>query len=266
MEEANQINVEVSRATAAAEEAPGKGLVAKAIIEQNSASDSVSNHKELVSQIKSEAVQARAEMLEARGMVQEKRPSNAVRTDPVHLDADGRAFWKLNGHSVILLQDMGAWNSVEPSEKWLEYADEQKMDIEKYISFSRRTPSGSHREKPKLEQVVIEVNLDSSTDGYLASKQAAENAGVVQGGPDRNHLGVIGDGVDAVHPVNCWRNMFGYAKLGSQQEPMKDVMEDVAVQNKEDENEPMFQPPVPPSIPPRVHPSRESAVDTVERS
>ncbi|KAB5553367.1 hypothetical protein DKX38_010678 [Salix brachista] len=111
--------------------------VAKAIIEQNSAPDSVSNHKELVSQIKSEAVQARAEMLEARGMVQEKRPSNAVRTDPVHLDADGRAFWKLNGHSVILLQDMGAWNSVAPSEKWLEYADEQKMDIEKYISFSR---------------------------------------------------------------------------------------------------------------------------------
>lgn len=32
---------------------------------------------------------------------------------------------------------MGAWNSVAPSEKWLEYADEQKMDIEKYISFSR---------------------------------------------------------------------------------------------------------------------------------
>ncbi|KAJ6406197.1 hypothetical protein OIU84_009843 [Salix udensis] len=111
--------------------------VAKAIIEQNSAPDSVSNHKELVSQIKSEAVQARAEMLEARGMVQEKRPSNAVRTDPVHLDVDGRAFWKLNGQSVILLQDMGAWNSVAPSEKWLEYADEQKMDIEKYISFSR---------------------------------------------------------------------------------------------------------------------------------
>ncbi|KAG5244403.1 zf-4CXXC R1 domain-containing protein [Salix suchowensis] len=111
--------------------------VAKAIIEQNSAPDSVSNHKELVSQIKSEAVQARADMLEARGMVQEKRPSNAVRTDPVHLDADGRAFWKLNGHSVILLQDMGAWNSVATSEKWLEYSDEQKMDIEKYISFSR---------------------------------------------------------------------------------------------------------------------------------
>ncbi|KAJ6361321.1 hypothetical protein OIU78_001879 [Salix suchowensis] len=111
--------------------------VAKAIIEQNSAPDSVSNHKELVSQIKSEAVQARTEMLEARGMVQEKRSSNAVRTDPVHLDADGRAFWKLNGHSVILLQDMGAWNSVATSEKWLEYSDEQKMDIEKYISFSR---------------------------------------------------------------------------------------------------------------------------------
>ena len=29
----------------------------------------------------------------------------------------------------------------------------------------------------KLEQVVIKVNLDSSTDGYLASKHAAEIAG-----------------------------------------------------------------------------------------
>ncbi|KAJ6732287.1 hypothetical protein OIU79_003421 [Salix purpurea] len=90
------------------------------------------------------------------------------------------------------------------------------------------------------------VSLDSSTDGYLASKQAAENAGVEseeQGGPDRNHLGVIGDGVDAVHPVNFRRRMNGYAKLGSLQEAMKDVMEDVAVLNKEDENEQLLQPP-----------------------
>ncbi|KAJ6673961.1 hypothetical protein OIU85_012924 [Salix viminalis] len=53
--------------------------------------------------------------------------------------------------------------------------------------------------------------------------------------------------------------MFEYAKLGSRQEPMKDVMEDVAARNKEDDNVPMLQPPAPQSIPPRVHPSVESA-------
>ena len=92
--------------------------------------------------------------------------SNAVRTEPVLLDVDGRVFWKLNGYngqSDILLQgqdawfvfnfvyevtmlhtiiyfsctDMGTWNSVAPSEKWLVYADEQKLEIEKYIISSR---------------------------------------------------------------------------------------------------------------------------------
>jgi hypothetical protein len=32
---------------------------------------------------------------------------------------------------------MGTWNSVAPSEKWLVYADEQKLEIEKYITSSR---------------------------------------------------------------------------------------------------------------------------------
>lgn len=138
--------------------------VAKAIIEKNGAPNSVSNHKELVSQIKSEAAQAHAEMLEAMGMAQKKRLSNAVRTDPVLLDVDGRAFWKLNGHdgqSAILLQDMGAWNSVAPSEKWLAYADEQKMDIEKYISFSR-TKLRRVQQKA-IETPSIEIDTETSS-------------------------------------------------------------------------------------------------------
>ncbi|KAJ6862228.1 hypothetical protein NC652_039152 [Populus alba x Populus x berolinensis] len=113
--------------------------VAKAIIEKNGAPISVSNHKEMVSRIKSEAAQAHSEMLEAMALKKELL-SNAVRTEPVLLDGDGRAFWKLNGYngqSDILLQDMGTWNSVAPSEKWLVYADEQKLEIEKYITSSR---------------------------------------------------------------------------------------------------------------------------------
>ncbi|KAJ6758610.1 hypothetical protein OIU74_025289 [Salix koriyanagi] len=112
--------------------------VAKAIIEKNGAPISVSNHKEIVSRIKSEAALARTEMLEA--MALKETLSNAVRTEPVLLDVDGRVFWKLNGYdgqSDILLQDMGTWSSVAPSEKWLVYADEQKLEVEKYIISSR---------------------------------------------------------------------------------------------------------------------------------
>ncbi|KAJ6673958.1 PROTEIN CLMP1 [Salix viminalis] len=143
------------------------------------------------------------------------------------------------------------------------------------------------KEKSKLEQVVIEVSLDSSTDGYLASKQAAEIAGkhiskedlhfhleiisgaesVELGGPDRNLLEVIGDGVDDVNLVTLLRKKFGNAKListGPVKEPMKDIMEDEPVLIKEEENEPELQPPVSSSIPHRLHPISESAGDTAE--
>ena len=80
------------------------------------------------------------------------------------------------------------------------------------------------------------------------------------GGPDRNLLEVIGDGVDAVHLVTLLRKKLGNAKListGPVKEPMKDAMEDEPVLIKEEENEPVFQPPVSLSIPHRLHPISE---------
>ncbi|KAJ9147373.1 hypothetical protein P3X46_029546 [Hevea brasiliensis] len=117
--------------------------VAKAIIAKakNGAPFTVSEHEAIVSQIKKEAAQARAEMMEAMGMVPQKRQrSDAVRTDPILLDVNGRAFWRLKGYSDqpdILLQDVGSWTSVEPEEKWFVYDVEQKQGIEKYISSLR---------------------------------------------------------------------------------------------------------------------------------
>ncbi|KAJ6295412.1 hypothetical protein OIU78_023436 [Salix suchowensis] len=99
--------------------------------------------------------------------------------------------------------------------------------------------------KSKLEQVVIEVNLDSSKAGYLAPKEGVDSE---QGRPERNRLKAIRDGVGAVRPANSPRQKLGYTKLGSQKEPMKDVMEDESVLNKEDEKAPMLQPTVPQSI------------------
>ncbi|KAG5225238.1 disease resistance protein [Salix suchowensis] len=192
MEEANQINVEVSRATAAAaEEAPGKGSV--------------------------DGIMEVQEVTESSGPLQPK---------------------SLNGLA-------SAYNS----------------------AFRHRH---GFKEKSKLEQVVIEVNLDSSKAGYLASKLAAEIEGVESvelGGPDRNLLEVIGEGVDAAHLVTLLRKKFGNAKListGPVKEPMKDIMEDEPVLIKEEENEPVLQPPVPPSIPHCLLRISKSAVDTAE--
>ncbi|WCJ25403.1 Zinc-finger domain of monoamine-oxidase A repressor R1 protein [Euphorbia peplus] len=116
--------------------------VAKAIMGKNGATLSLSEHRELVSQIKKESALAHAEMLEAMELIAPKRieRSDAVRTDPLFLDENGRAFWRLKGHkdvTDILLQDMGVWDSVPIEEKWFVYAAEQKEGIEKYISSLR---------------------------------------------------------------------------------------------------------------------------------
>ncbi|GAV75644.1 zf-4CXXC_R1 domain-containing protein [Cephalotus follicularis] len=115
--------------------------VAKAIIVKNDAPLSVAEHEAVISQIKIEASKAHAEMVEATGMVPKKRQrSDAVRTDPLLLDVNGRAFWRLKCHTRepdVLLQDMETWNAVVPNEKWFAYNAEQKQDIEKYISSLR---------------------------------------------------------------------------------------------------------------------------------
>nr|POE46004.1 isoform 4 of cell division cycle-associated 7-like protein [Quercus suber] len=114
--------------------------VAKAIIAKSGAL-SIAEHDAIVSQIKSEAAQAHAERLDAMGMVSKsKQKSDAIRTEAIFLDVDGRAFWKLKGYTgedVILLQDTGTWDAVASDEKWFVYGAEQKQAIEKYISFSR---------------------------------------------------------------------------------------------------------------------------------
>ncbi|KAJ6354696.1 hypothetical protein OIU77_005324 [Salix suchowensis] len=113
MEEANQINVEVSRAAAEEEEAPGKGSV--------------------------DGIMEVQEVTESSGPLQPK---------------------SLNGLA-------SAYNS----------------------AFRHRH---GFKEKSKLEQVVIEVNLDSSKAGYLASKLAAEIEGKHSSKEDLHfHLEII---------------------------------------------------------------------------
>ncbi|KAK9924452.1 hypothetical protein M0R45_032819 [Rubus argutus] len=119
-----------------------KGEVAKAITAGNNAA-STSDHESIVSRLKSEAAQAHAELLEAQALVQKmKQRSDAFRTQPYLLDADGRAFWKLKGYNNegddVLLQEMGTWDALASSdEKWFLYGAETKEAVEKYCSSVR---------------------------------------------------------------------------------------------------------------------------------
>ncbi|KAJ7975714.1 Zinc-finger domain of monoamine-oxidase A repressor R1 protein [Quillaja saponaria] len=80
-------------------------------------------------------------MLEAKGMVLRKRQiSDAMRNEPLLLDGDGHVFWILKSYSdddTILLQDIKTWDGVAHDERWFTYSDEQRAEIEKYISSSR---------------------------------------------------------------------------------------------------------------------------------
>ncbi|KAK3035233.1 hypothetical protein RJ639_033867 [Escallonia herrerae] len=112
--------------------------VAKAIIAKNGAPLSIQEHEAIVSQIKFEAAQAHTEMLELKGMIPKKKRSDAVRTEPVLLDTNGRAYWRLNSYSDgtdILLQDLGTDCKGGSGGKWFAYDHEQKEVIEKHISF-----------------------------------------------------------------------------------------------------------------------------------
>ncbi|XVF80438.1 hypothetical protein PTKIN_Ptkin15bG0073100 [Pterospermum kingtungense] len=115
--------------------------VAKAIIEKNGAPLSVFECETLVTKIKREAAQAHADVLQAMRMLPKKRQrSDAVRTTPIALDVNGRAFWRLRGYTgenYILLQDIGTFDPVAPDEKWFIYDVEQKPDVEKYFSSIR---------------------------------------------------------------------------------------------------------------------------------
>ncbi|XP_038874928.1 uncharacterized protein LOC120067431 isoform X2 [Benincasa hispida] len=125
--------------------------LAKALIAKNGVPLSIAEHDAIVSEIKSDVSEAQAERLVALELASKRRrSSDATRTVPIMLDVNGRVFWKLRGFAGegnILLQDIESWESVNPSEKWFMYKDEQKQEIEKYITSSRL-------KRPKLVEIA----------------------------------------------------------------------------------------------------------------
>ncbi|KAG7036784.1 Cell division cycle-associated 7-like protein, partial [Cucurbita argyrosperma subsp. argyrosperma] len=118
-----------------------KDEFAKALIAKNGLPLSIAEHDAIVAQIKRDVAEVQAEKLVALELASNKKQrSEATRTVPIILDVNGRVFWKLRGFAGegnILLQDMECWESVNPSEKWSMFKDEQKQEIEKYISSLR---------------------------------------------------------------------------------------------------------------------------------
>lgn len=137
--------------------------VAKLIIAKNGAPLSISEHEAIVSQVKSDAAQAHAELLEAEGiMPKKKQRCDVVRTEPYLVDVDGRVFWKLKGYNNgddMVLQDMGTWDAVVSTEQWFVYGVETKEAIDKYCSSIRRKKLRSGTVSPTVPRESDEENM-----------------------------------------------------------------------------------------------------------
>lgn len=120
-----------------------KDELAKAILaSRNGAPLSIGEHEGLISKIRTESKKAHAEMLHAMDMVpKRKQRADAVRTEPVLLDENGRVYWRLRGNSSnsnIIVQDIGNRDLVGVHDRWFTFDDEQRKVIEKYISSLRK--------------------------------------------------------------------------------------------------------------------------------
>ncbi|XP_068641843.1 uncharacterized protein [Aristolochia californica] len=119
-----------------------KDELAQAILSKNGDSLSISEHENMVSEIKSEAEKAYVEKLEAMGMVPKMKQADALRTQPIIMDENGRVFWRLKSCSsdehCIMLQEVGDKDVVTPEDKWYGYKMEDEKEVEQYISFIRK--------------------------------------------------------------------------------------------------------------------------------
>lgn len=89
-----------------------------------------------ISQDKSEAEHARAELLKSNAMILKiDQTAHATRVEPVFMEQSGHVYWKLNcyGESDVLHQYVGEGDTLTLNEKWFALGAEEKDVIEKYI-------------------------------------------------------------------------------------------------------------------------------------
>ncbi|KAK2420262.1 Zinc-finger domain of monoamine-oxidase A repressor R1 protein [Trifolium repens] len=109
----------------------------KAVV-STEASLSISEHDTLLENLRSEADQARAELIEAKGAIPKwKKYCEALRIEPAYLDNNGKAFWQLGSCSdeySILLQDVKREDGDSVEEKWFVYEPEQEDEVTRLIT------------------------------------------------------------------------------------------------------------------------------------
>ncbi|KAL3527064.1 hypothetical protein ACH5RR_011720 [Cinchona calisaya] len=137
--------------------------IAKAIIQKNGDLLSISEHDAVISQIKGEAAVAHAEVLESKGLsLKNNQSSEAVRTEPIHLGSNGRAYWRLkclSNKSDILAQDFGTGDTSASDEKWFAFEEEQKEVIEKHINIFRGKTRMAQRVPLQQQSQKGEISL-----------------------------------------------------------------------------------------------------------
>ncbi|GAB2303361.1 hypothetical protein Dimus_037352 [Dionaea muscipula] len=114
--------------------------IAKALLTNNGAPLTMLEHQSIVSKIKAEASKAHADMVETMGLVpRRKQRSDAMRTEPVLVDAKGNICWRLKGYnnSQMVLQVCGPEDPVTCNEKWFSFNAEEEKLIEKHLHLFR---------------------------------------------------------------------------------------------------------------------------------
>ncbi|XP_072961193.1 uncharacterized protein [Typha angustifolia] len=133
----------------------------------------ISEHGNLISKIREETERAHVEMLETLELLPKKKQRrDAMRTEPIRLECNGQAYWKLEGHCnslKIMLQDCENWELVANKDKWFAFDEEDEKVIERYISSSR------NRQKSQNNPTKMASNTNSSliTDFSAEDSQTA---------------------------------------------------------------------------------------------
>ncbi|CAN4123600.1 unnamed protein product [Withania somnifera] len=128
--------------------------IAQAIIAKNGAPLSISEHEAIVSQIKHEAAEAHASVVESKNTRSKyNQRSEAVRTEPFFSGTDGNVYWRLKCYgdkSILLCQDIGTGDTAASDEKWSSFDVEQKEIIEKRVNLLRVKRVRAHKVLRKL--------------------------------------------------------------------------------------------------------------------
>ncbi|XP_055806296.1 uncharacterized protein LOC129874929 isoform X2 [Solanum dulcamara] len=108
--------------------------IAQVIIAKNGAQLSISEHEAVVSQIKREAAEAQASVVESKNTYSKC--------------TDGNVYWTLKCYgdkSILLCQDVGTGDTAASDEKWSAFDAEQKEIIEKHINSLRAKMVRTHK-------------------------------------------------------------------------------------------------------------------------